>query len=118
MHGINLGVGTLGGVLGYNYAPNHKIAFSLQYGYLAAPEQVYKINSKEYTDTTALSTLSIKGHLNPIPSAKWFHVSAGVAYSMSTIDLSLPDGVYTLGESTDVSTELVNQNTCDRQALV
>ena len=99
MHGLNLGVGSLGGVLGYNYAPNHKISFSLQYAYLPAPAQEYEINAKNYTDTTLLSTLSLKGHLHPVPKLKWFHVSAGVAYSMSTINLDLPEGTYQIGDA-------------------
>ena len=103
MHGINLGVGSLGGVVGYSYAPNHKIAFSAQYAYLPAPPQEYEISGKNYTDTTLLSTFTVKGHIHPLAKLKWFHLSAGVAYSMSTIDLTLSEGTYTLGETTEVS---------------
>ena len=105
MHGINIGIGSLGGVLGYSYAPNHKIAFSAQYAYLPAPAQEYEINAKNYTDTTLLSTFSIKGHLHPVPKLKWFHLSAGVAYSMSTINLDLAEGTYQIGDATDITAE-------------
>ena len=105
MHGITLGVGTLGGTLGYVYAPNHKISFSGQYSTLPAPATEYEIGGSTYTDTTNLSTLTVRGNIHPLPKFKWFHISAGVAYSMSTIGLELPDGTHTIGGEEDTSTD-------------
>lgn len=102
MHGLTLGLGTLGATAGYIYAPNHKSALSLQFSYLPMPAQEYEINTNNYTDTTLLSTITLKGHLHPLPRQKWFHVAAGVAYSMSTINLELPEGTYQIGNTADV----------------
>ena len=105
MHGLTLGVGTLGGTLGYVYAPNKKISFSGQYSTLPAPAAEYEIGESTYTDTTNLSTLTVRGNIHPISKFKWFHISAGVAYSMSTINLELPDGTHTIGGEEDTSTD-------------
>ena len=106
MHGLTLGVGTLGGTLGYVYAPNNKISFSGQYSMLPAPPAEYSFTEGGgvYTDTTNLSTLTLRGNVHPFERLNWFHVSAGVAYSMSTIALELPDDVYTIGGESDNST--------------
>ena len=106
MHGITLGVGTLGATLGYVYAPNYKISFSGQYSMLPAPPAEYSFSEggSTYTDTTNLSTITLRGNLHPLAKLKWFHVSAGVAYSMSTISLALEDGTHTIGGQADTST--------------
>jgi hypothetical protein len=97
MHGLAIGAGTLGGSLGYIYAPNHKISFTGQFSYLPFPEREVEINTNPYLETTLLSTLTLKGNIHPLPRLKWFHLSAGIAYSMSTIALSLPEGTHTIG---------------------
>ena len=106
MHGLTLGVGTLGGTLGYVYAPNSKISFSGQYSMLPAPPTEYTFTDEgsTYTDTTNLSTLTLRGNVHPFQRLKWFHVSAGVAYSMSTIALELEDGTHNIGGEADTST--------------
>ena len=106
MHGLTLGVGTLGGTLGYVYAPNSKISFSGQYSMLPAPpaEYTFSEGGSTFTDTTNLSTLTLRGNVHPFQRLKWFHVSAGVAYSMSTIALELEDGTHTIGGQADTST--------------
>ena len=106
MHGLTLGVGTLGGTLGYVYAPNSKISFSGQYSALPAPpaEYTFSDDGSTYTDTTNLSTLTLRGNVHPFQRLKWFHVSAGVAYSMSSITLDLPDGTHNIGGEADTST--------------
>jgi hypothetical protein len=106
MHGISVGLGSLGAAIGYVYAPNHKISFSGQYSMLPAPATEYTFSEEgsAYTDTTNLSTFTLRGNVHPIAKFKWFHVSAGIAYSMSSISLELPDGTHTVGEEADTST--------------
>ena len=103
MHGLLLGVGTLGLTGGYVYAPNSKISFTGQYSHMKLPESEKEIESNTYLENTTLSTISLRGNLHPLPNANWFHVSAGLAYSLSTIDLSIPKGSQTIEEIQETS---------------
>ena len=95
---MKFGFGLLGGTVGYVYVPkSYKVSCTAEYSHLPGPSRTHTVNGNSYLDTTTLSTLSIRGNYYPVQTAKWFHVSLGLAYSMSNIMLELPKDAHTIG---------------------